>query len=258
MTRILPILISFAYLTSFVFILAMAQSSASHAEEGLSTAEAKQVESLIRETLLNDPQIIVDALEKHQRDQEMAAMEEAAEKAKEYNAKLEDEEVLAVAGNPDGDVTIVEFFDYNCGYCKKALDEMQKVLKTDDNVRVVFRDMPILGPSSLQASKWSMAAERQGKYWEYHQALMNHSGAKNDAVFKKLAEDVGLDVDQLEKDKDDPEIAAKIQQNIQSAQQLGISGTPGFMIGDQLVRGYIPAAQMKNVISQVRGKKDDG
>ena len=115
-------------------------------------------------------------------------------------------------------------------------------------------DMPILGPSSLEVSKWSLAAQKQGKYFEYHQALLEHNGQKDEATFEKLAKDVGLDVKQLKKDKDDAAIEEMINKQIQQAQELGIRGTPGFIINGEVFPGYMPAAQIQEILATARNK----
>lgn len=149
---------------------------------------------------------------------------------------------------------MVEFFDYNCGYCRKALEEIKIVLKDEKNLKIIFMDMPILGPPSLEAAKWSLAAHKQGKYFEYHQALLEFDGQKNEKTLKKLAKKVGLDVKKLEKEKDSKDIAAILDKNIQQAQNLGIRGTPGFILDGQLYPGFMPAAQIKQYIADARKK----
>ena len=173
-------------------------------------------------------------------------------KAKELLEKLKGEKNMALAGNPDGDVTVVEFFDYNCGYCKKAFEEIQSLLKDDKNAKIVFYDMPILGPDSLESSKWSLAAKKQNKYFEYHKALMGHQGGKDEATFKKLAEEAGLDAEKLAKDKNDPAIEEEIKTHIKTAQDLGIQGTPGFLINEKIFRGYIPYDVIQKTIKEER------
>ncbi len=119
---------------------------------------------------------------------------------------------------------------------------------------LMVNDMPILGPSSLEIAKWALASRNQGKYFEYHTALMFHSGEKDDATFKKLAEDIGLDAEKLAKDKADPAIEAEIKKHVEMAQSLGFSGTPGFLINDNVFRGYIPYDVMIQTIKDERAK----
>jgi protein-disulfide isomerase len=241
---------------TYFAILAMASVPLSSAKaQELSEAEKTEIRALIEEYLKDNGEVIIDSVNSYQLRAQEEQQAQAAERVQEFVAGLDGRENLAVAGNPDGDVTVVEFFDYNCGYCHRALDELQTVLDDDDDVRVVLMDMPILGPTSLEAAKWALAAERQGKYWEYHQAIMNHAGQKDAAALEKLAEKVGLDIKQLKDDKDSDEIEARLQENIALAQSMGINGTPGFIIGDSITPGFIPAAQMKDLIKEERSNE---
>ena len=220
--------------------------------QDFTAAQKEQIQEMFKEYLVNNGEVILESVNKYQG--ELVAKEAAVanEKAAGFVKELSGRTDLATAGNPEGDITIVEFFDYNCGYCTRALEEIQVILKEDKNVRVVFMDMPILGPQSLEASKWSLAAREQGKYWEYHRAIMTHQGPKNEAALEKLAKELKLDIDKLKKDKDSEEIAATLNQNIEEAQALNIRGTPGFIIGEEVAPGYIPAEQMKKIIAEQR------
>lgn len=224
------------------------------AKAEMTADQKKEVEALVREYILNNGDVLIESVNKFQSKQEEVANKAAKEKAAEFLKTIKDDKNLAIAGNPKGDVVVVEFFDYNCGYCKKALEEIQKLVKEDPNVKVVLYDMPILGPSSLEIAKWALASRSQGKYFEYHTALMFHSGEKDETTFKKLAEDVGLDAEKLLKDKSDPAIEAEIKKHIETAQSLGFSGTPGFLINDNVFRGYIPYDVMIKTIQDERAK----
>lgn len=218
------------------------------------TPEQKaEIEKLVHEYVLEHGELLIESVNKYQSKQEEETNKQAGVKAKELLESLKKEKNMAYAGNKDGDVTVVEFFDYNCGYCKKAFEEIQSLLKDDKNVHIVFYDMPILGPDSLESAKWSLAAKKQDKYFAYHTALMNHQGGKDDATFKKLATEAGLDAEKLAKDKDDPSIEQEIKTHIETAQGLGIQGTPGFLINDQVFRGYIPYEQIQKSIKEERG-----
>jgi protein-disulfide isomerase len=156
------------------------------------------------------------------------------------------------AGNPDGDVTVVEFFDYNCGYCKRALSDIMTIIGEDPNVRVVFIELPILGPGSTEAAKWAKASMAQGRYLEYHVALMEHRGRLNEAQLEMIAKKVGLDVDKLKEDKEADYVANQLDENIAMARTLGITGTPAFVIGEDLARGYVGLEALKQGIAQKR------
>lgn len=145
-----------------------------------------------------------------------------------------------VLGNPDGDVTIVEFFDYQCPYCKAAETRIMDLLESDGNIRLVIKDFPILGPDSRIASRAALASKKQGKYEEFHNALMNHRGQLKAETMFKIAASVGLDMDRLRKDMDDPEIADQIMENFNLARALKVSVTPGFFVDTTVLSGVSP------------------
>lgn len=231
-------------------IAALAMPSMAQAE--MTPEQKKEVEALVREYILQNGDVLIESVNNFQRKQEEEANKQSAVKAKELIQSLKSEKNLAIAGNPDGDVTVVEFFDFNCGYCKKAFNEIQSLIKDDKNVKVVLYDMPILGPESVEAARWALAAKKQDKYFEYHAAIMNHNGPKNADVYKKLADDAGLDPEKLAKDKDAPEVQEEIKTHLAMAADLGIQGTPGFLIDETIFRGYIPYAAMQKAIADAR------
>lgn len=222
------------------------------AETALSDAQKTEIKGVIKEYLLENPEIIAEAMNALRDKQEREMEEMAKAKLVEYKEFFKSD-TLPVAGNKDGDVVLVEFFDYNCGYCKKAWPDVQKVIEQDKNVKVVLIDMPILGPSSLLASQFALAAMKQGKYLEYHQALMEYQGQKDPANLQKIAEKVGIDGAQLAKDAQSQEVKDMIEKNMQVAQDLGIRGTPGFIIGERFIRGYIEAESILATIKAERG-----
>lgn len=214
--------------------------------------QKKEVEEIVHQYLLEHGEVLIESVNKYQAKQEEQSNKDAEVKAKDFMATIKDNKNLAIGGNPDGTITMVEFFDFNCGYCKKAFDEILSVIKDDKDVRVVFYDMPILGPSSHEISKWALASKKQDKYFEYHKALMKHAGEKNEETLKSIAKDVGLDVEKLMKDKDDPAIEAEITTHLAKAQELGFQGTPGFIIGQKVFRGYIPYDVIQSTIKEQR------
>jgi protein-disulfide isomerase len=217
------------------------------------TPEQKaEIEALVKEYILNNGQVVIESVNKFQEKQEAEANKAAETTAKQLIESLKADKSVPVVGNPKGDVTVVEFFDFNCGYCKKAFEEIQSLMKDDKNVKIVLYDMPILGPESMEASKWALAAEKQGKYFEFHTALMNHAGGKDESALKQIAEDTGLDVEKMLKDKASPDIEAQINKHLMTAQSLGIQGTPGFLINEKVFRGYIPYDVMKDAIKAAR------
>jgi protein-disulfide isomerase len=136
-------------------------------------------------------------------------------------------------------VTLVEFFDYNCGYCKRSMPDVKKLIESDPKLRVVFKEFPILGPGSVFATRASIAAMKQGKFRELHEALFEFPGRKDETSVLEIAKSVGIDADRMAKDMDDPEVSAIIDRNIKLAGELGIAGTPAFVIGTDLMPGAV-------------------
>ena len=141
------------------------------------------------------------------------------------------------AGNPNGDITVVEFFDYNCGYCKRGLHDVIKLVESDPKVRVVFKELPILSKGSEEASRVAIAAGRQGKYWDMHKAMLEAKGQMNEANALAIATKLGLDIDKLKKDMASPEVEAEIKKSEALAKKMGVNGTPHFLVGDRAIPG---------------------
>ena len=159
-----------------------------------------------------------------------------------------------VIGNVNGDVTVVEFFDYRCPYCKRVSDSLMTLVKDDPNVKVVYKEFPILGPGSLVAAKIALAAHRQGKYEQVHTAFMAHKGSFEQADLLDLAASVGADPAILAADMQDPAIQGQLQANDSLAAALGITGTPGFLFGRQLVPGAVSLDDMKKLVAEARAQ----
>jgi protein-disulfide isomerase len=199
--------------------------------------QKQQIEEIIKDYLITNPEIFIEVqtaleekMEKEQAEKlKVAIAENAAEIYREPNA--------AVAGNPDGDITVVEFFDYNCGYCKRGLGDIVKLVESDPNVRVVFKELPILSKGSEEAARVALAAKRQGKYWEVHRALLQARGHMNEAAALRLAEKEGVDMEQLKADMASPEVAAEVAKSEELAKKMGVNGTPHFLVGDRAIPG---------------------
>jgi protein-disulfide isomerase len=210
-----------------------------------------QVEKIVRDYLLREPEVIYEAL------QEMQRRQAAAETARQKEAIAANErELLAashtpVAGNPDGDVSLVEFFDYRCSYCRRVVSSMQALLEEDRELRVVLKDLPVLGPDSVRAARAALASRRQDGYVPFHFALMAADDLSIDGI-RAAAQAVGLDPDRLEADMASPEVSAAIDANYALANELGIEGTPAFVIGDQLIPGAVDKARLEQLIREAR------
>lgn len=220
-----------------------------------SSFSAEQIQDLhavIKDYLMNHPEVLAEvsqALEKKQAAEQAAKAEKflADNKTKVFASNGD-----VVIGNPKGDVTIVEFFDYNCGWCKRALDDIQKLTKADPRVRVVLKEYPIFGgPVSVTAAKAALASVKQNKYWEFHSALMREKQVTEQNIFA-IAQRVGLDVARLKADMADKRLDATIQENIEVGQGLGIEGTPGFVIDSRVNVGYVPADGMQQMLAEIR------
>ena len=225
------------------------------AENAQDSFDAKQTEAIgqiVREYLLENPAIMVEVfakLEEQQAAQEQLAAETAIRANKDA---LFNDDYSYVYGNPDGDVTIVEFFDYKCPYCKRAVGDIMAAADEDGNVRVVFKEFPILSDESTLAAKAAMAAISQNKYMELHIALMATQGGLDEDRIMRVAEDAGLDVARLRRDMQDPGLEAAIERTHDLAREIGIEGTPAFVIGNQLVPGAVSKERLLEVVEQER------
>lgn len=218
--------------------MAQAESPTTTAGSGQIDPSQKQaIERIIRDYLINNPEVFIEVqgaleakLEKENAKRLKVAIAENAEDIYRHpNA--------AVAGDPDGDITVVEFFDYNCGYCKRGLADVVKLVESDPKVRVVFKELPILSKGSAEAARVALAARNQGKYWEIHRALLKARGQANEASALKLAEELGLDMEQLKADMESDEVKDEIARSEALAQKMGVNGTPHFLVGDRSIPG---------------------
>ena len=237
-----------------VLLVALALSGAAspiavHAQEPSFTED--DIKALALEAIRENPAIIQEAVELLRQQEEQARLVAAQRVLTEEREVLERDPDAPVIGNPDGDVTVVEFFDYNCPYCKRAKPEIEGLLEADPNVRFVMREWPILGEGSLFAAKAALAAREQGRYEDMHWALMALPRAEEDSVMRAAA-DLGLDVDRLREDMEAPAIVAHFERSNELTQALGFSGTPSFVIGDQLLPGLVPAAELEAAVDAVR------
>ena len=222
-------------------------------DNAVSPDQRKAFEGVIRDYLLKNPAIIREAMQALQQREEEEKQAKATRALKEYSGELYHDASSPVGGNPKGDVTIVEFFDYNCGYCKRVVPTVAAVLRNDPNVRVVYKEFAILGPQSVAAARAALAAKRQGKYHEFHVALMSAERADENSV-AATARALGLDYAQLVKDMGDPAIEEQLERNYRLATAIGINGTPAFVIGDRLVPGAVDEAAMMEIIATERAK----
>jgi len=217
--------------------------------------ETKQIEEVVRAYLMRHPEVLIDALTAYQQRKEQD--ERAAQKVAFSNARsvLLSDPGSPTGGNREGDVTVVEFFDYQCPYCKTASTTLHNLLSEDRGLRVVYKELPILGPASVVGAKAALAVARQGmtQYVAFHRALMDNRGPISLQTVLDLARGLGIDVQRLQRDMDHPAVAEQIARNLELARTLGISGTPAFVIGDELVPGAIARQELVRLVAKARG-----
>ena len=210
------------------------------------------VREVVREYLIENPEVIEEAIQVLQARREIERQERSRAAVAANGEALRAHPLSPVSGNPDGDVTVVEFFDYRCGYCRRVFPAVMALLGADPQVRVVWKEFPILGPVSRVASRAAMAADRQGLYHEFHVAVMGDDAELTEDGVIEIAAAVGLDVERLRRDMEAPEIEAYLAETAQLAQALGIGGTPAFVIGDTLVPGAVDEDTLKAMVAEAR------
>jgi protein-disulfide isomerase len=239
---------------SFLIVLTLLSSAPATAADALSPAQKKAVEVIIKEYLIANPEVIVEAMQQMQEREKAAKENQVMGFLGQNSDSIRNDPNSYVAGNPNGDVTLVEFFDYRCGYCKKFYPVVEELLKTDKNLRIVFKEFPILGPDSQLASQAAIAALIQDRklYMPFHNALMQARGNLDQARILDIAEEIGLDINRLKGNLQARKIKEVVAENYRVAQNLGITGTPGFIIGDTIIPGYVNAQQMRRLIAEAR------
>ena len=242
----------FLYLAALSTLITGAFIPSVQAQEALNKSD---VEKIIKEYLMENPEVLIDSLESYREKQERAERVSAEESIKKNRKYLESSSAPSV-GPADAEVVVVEFFDYNCGYCRRALPDIQKLAEEDKNVRFVFREMPILSQNSNEVATWSLAAHKQGKYFEFHSALMEKRGNRSAKVMKDIAEDLGLDAEQLEKDANSDDVKKMLQKDLDLARNIGIRGTPAFIINGELYPGYLGEEGLRQAIEKARENSD--
>ena len=236
-------------------LAALAGSPALAQSNALTDPQKKAVEQIVRDFLLTNPEVIQEAiveLERRQQDAQKNAQKTAL--MSERNTLLHSPRGNVV-GNPSGDVTVVEFFDYNCGYCKRALGDLRTLMKADPKLRVVLKDFPVLGPESVEASRVALGVKQQlsgDKLFDYHTKVMESRGRVNGERALQVAKEMGLDMARLQKDLDNAEIKAALQENVGLGDKLGLTGTPAFIIGDEVVSGAVGLEPLRKIVASTR------
>jgi protein-disulfide isomerase len=221
----------------------------------LTDKDRPEVEAIIKDYLVKHPEVLRDALESLEK---MQASEESKKQSAVIAANhkvIFDSPRGPSIGNPNGDVTLVEFFDYNCGYCKHALGDVMKLVKDDPKLKVVLKEFPVLGPGSVDAAKVAVAVRMQDsghKYFEFHKRLLGGRGEANKERALAAAKDAGFDIARIQKDMESPEVANTIRESMGIAQALGINGTPTFIVANEMVVGAMGYDALKSKIDAVR------
>ena len=218
------------------------------ARADLDATDRATLNSIIEDFIRNNPEIVRDTLIA------LAAREEA-ERKQTGLAKVRDDQGDPVMGNANGTITLYEFSDYNCGYCKRVFEPIQQLVRDNPDVRLVIKEFPILSQSSLVAAKAAIAAEMQGKFGDYHIAMMTYRGQITDAVVMRMVAQAGLDIEQLKSDMESPKTMAIIQRTREAAAALEINGTPGLVVGDTVVPGAIGLDELIKLIAEERNKQ---
>jgi protein-disulfide isomerase len=221
-------------------------------------AELDEFEQRVREYLLKNPEVIMEALQILQERQRAAEAENLKRTIAERGEEILNDPAAPVGGNPSGDVTVVEFFDYNCPYCRRVAPTVVELGQADPDLRLVYKEFPILGPGSQFAARAALASRRQGKYGPFHNALMQATEQVTEETVMAIARDVGLDTEQLTADMRDPAIQDAIGRNLQLANALGITGTPSFIIGEEVVPGAVDLSTLQSLITRARREKEPG
>jgi protein-disulfide isomerase len=235
--------------------MTMAAIAPGAAQTAFTPEQRSAIEGIIKDYLIKNPEVLQEAigeLEKRQAEQQRKA--QAAALA-EVRSEIVSAKNGVVVGNASGDVTLVEFFDYNCGFCKRALADLRGLMRADPKLRVVLRDLPVLGPDSLEASKVAIAAKAQlsgDKAFEYHARLLESRGRIGGEQALALAKTMGLDMARIQRDMAGAEVRAAVAGNTALAERLGMTGTPAYVIGSEVISGAVGAEPLGEAIAMAR------
>ncbi len=253
MPRFVPLVVLLCL--AVIGALALVPAALPPAGSGASSAGGGDFDRRVRAYLMEHPEVIMEAVAGLERRRSVARAEGQRRAARANSAVLAESAFLPVAGNPVGDVTVVEFFDYRCPYCRRAVPELQALIAADRGVRVVYREFPVLGPQSILAARAAVAAHFQGRYLTFHDALMGVAGELDEEAILATAAASGLDVARLRADMERPEVGDTIAEAHELAARLGINATPTFVIGDEVVPGYVDVATLRRLVNAARAAR---
>jgi len=226
------------------------------AAQDFSAGQRSEIEKIIRDYLIKHPEVLQEAMAELEKKQQLADSEKARSAIKTHSDAIFNSPRQVTIGNPQGDVTFVEFFDYNCGYCKRALIDMVELMAKDPKLKVVLKEFPVLGPSSVEAAQVGIAVRMQDKtgkkYLEFHQKLLTGRGQVDKAKALAAAKEIGLDMARIEKDLKSDEIGKTLEESMKLAEALGLNGTPSYVIGNDVVIGAVGQAALSQKIQAAR------
>jgi len=243
-----------AFLRAACFALCL-PGLAHAADPGFTPAQRQEIVKILREALKTDPTILRDAVMAMQLSDQQAKTDESQKAIAANKQTLFNNPADPVVGNPKGDVTLVEFYDPRCPYCKKVLPEIAALLEKDQKLRLVYKDVPVLGPDSNLEVKAILAAARQGGYAKMQHAVMTDPGKPTELSLRDLATHLGLDGDRLVRDMNGADVAAQIKANLTLARAMKVTGTPTFVVADTVIPGAVDAADLTDIIGEVRKQK---
>jgi protein-disulfide isomerase len=247
--------ISRSFAAACAVMLTLAAVPSSNANE-FSSSQRGEVERIVREYLIAHPEVLQEAMNELDKRQTVAQAEKHKAAIKQYSDALFSSPRQVVLGNPNGNVTFVEFFDYNCGYCKRALSDMLELMQTDPKLRVVLKEFPVLGEGSVQAAQVAAAAALQDKsgkkYLEFHRKLLTGRGQVTRAQALAAAKEAGFDMGRIERDSNSAEVRKTLEESFMLADALGLNGTPSYVIGSNVVVGAVGQDKLKAAINQAR------
>lgn len=223
----------------------------------MSDAERTAFRAEVRAYLLDNPEIIIEAVNLLEERQASAKAQDDLALVAMNADDLFDDGYSWVGGNPEGDITLVEFLDYRCGYCRRAMPEVEKLIAADGNIRLIVKELPILGENSMISSRFAVATKQVAgadAYKDVHDALMALGGDLTDVALRRVADGLGLDTDAIMAQMDSDAVTNEIATTHALAQRLQISGTPSFVLHDEMLRGYLPAEQMAAIVAEKRKK----
>jgi len=237
------------------FALGLALSPASAQDNMVGDMDREDFNAAVRAYLLDNPEVLVEAMQVLEQRRLLEEASAEVEMVQRLESDIFDDGFSYVGGNPEGSITVVEFQDYRCGFCKRAHGEVQELVETDGDIRLIIKEFPILGPDSTMSSQFAIAAmisQGPDAYKRVSDALMSYGGPINDGALRRLAKSANVDFDQINDTLGDPEVSRRIDATLALGRELRVSGTPTFIIGSKFVRGYLPLSEMQNVVELSR------